>query len=189
MMKRISLTGAMLAMILCVSVIITACADGFPAGDWAFIHAPEESVLLLREDGTAILKGQECTWTDDAENGFLRFMIDREETLLRYLVTEDKILLYFPAEYVRVKDDPGEGLIGAWIGKESEKSTYIFRGDGMFLEDGTFTGTFRADQETGSLLLVYVKYFDDTLCYFNLEGNDDLKIDYPWPMVETQKTP
>ena len=188
-MRKVSLTGAALVILLCFSVIITACAEGFPAGDWAFIHAPEESVLLLREDGTAVLKGQECTWQDDAENEFLRFMIGGEETSLRYHVTEDKTLLYFPVEYVRVEDDPGEGLLGAWIGKESEKSTYIFRGDGMFLEDGTFTGTFRVDQEAGALLLVYVKYFDDTLCYFSLEGNDILKMDYPWPMVETQKIP
>lgn len=187
--KRVSLTGAVLVILLCFSVIAAAGAEGFPAGDWAFIHAPEESVLLLREDGTAVLKGREYTWQDDAENGFLRFASDGEETSLRYLVTEDKVQLYFPAEYNRVEDVPGEGLIGAWIGKDSEMSTFIFRQDNMFLEDGTFTGTFRQDKETGSLLLAYVKYFDDTLCYFSLEGNDVLKVDYPWSMVETQKTP
>ena len=187
--KRVSLTGAVLVILLCFSVIAAAGAEGFPAGDWAFIHAPEESVLLLREDGTAVLKGREYTWQDDAENGFLRFASDGEETSLRYLVTEDKVQLYFPAEYNRVEDVPGEGLIGAWIGKDSEMSTFIFRQDNMFLEDGTFTGTFRQDKDTGSLLLAYVKYFDDTLCYFSLEGNDVLKVDYPWSMVETQKTP
>ena len=187
--KKVSLTGAVLVILLCFSVIVTAGAEGFPAGDWAFIHAPEESVLLLREDGTAVLKGREYTWQDDAENGFLRFASEGEETALRYLVTEDKIQLYFPVEYNRVEDVPGEGLIGAWIGKDSEMSTFIFRQDNMFLEDGTFTGTFRQDNETGSLLLAYIKYFDDTLCYFSLEGNDVLKVDYPWSMVETQKTP
>ena len=187
--KRVSLTGAVLVILLCFSVIAAGYAEGFPAGDWAFIHAPEESVLLLREDGTAVLKGREYTWQDDAENGFLRFASDGEETSLRYLVTEDKVQLYFPAEYNRVEDVPGEGLIGAWIGKDSEMSTFIFRQDNMFLEDGTFTGTFRQDKDTGSLLLTYVKYFDDTLCYFSLEGNDVLKVDYPWSMVETQKTP
>ena len=187
--KRVSLTGAVLVILLCFSVIAAAGAEGFPAGDWAFIHAPEESVLLLREDGTAVLKGRDCTWQDDAENGFLRFASEGEETSLRYLVTEDKIQLYVPVEYNRVEDVPGEGLIGAWIGKDSEMSTFIFRQDGMFLEDGTFTGTFRQDNETGSLLLAYIKYFDDTLCYFSLEGNDVLKVDYPWSMVETQKTP
>lgn len=187
--KRVSLTGAVLVILLCFSVIAAAGAEGFPVGDWAFIHAPEESVLLLREDGTAVLKGRDCTWQDDAEKGFLRFASEGEETSLRYLVTEDKIQLYFPVEYNRVEDVPGEGLIGAWIGKDSEMSTFIFRQDNMFLEDGTFTGTFRQDNETGSLLLAYIKYFDDTLCYFSLEGNDVLKVDYPWSMVETQKTP
>ena len=188
-MKKVSLTGAALVILLCFSVIAAGCAEGFPVGDWAFIHAPEESVLLLREDGTAVLQGREYTWQDDAENGFLRFASDGEETSLRYLATEDKIQLYFPVEYNRVEDVPGEGLIGAWVSKESEMSNFIFRQDGMFLEDGTFTGTFKPDAETGSLLLAYIKYFDDTLCYFSLEGDKVLKLDYPWSMVETQKTP
>ena len=153
-MKRVSLTGVVLVILLCFAAIATVCAEGFPVGDWAFIHAPEESVLLLREDGTAVLSGQECTWQDDSGSGFLRFMIGGEETSLRYHVAEGKVLLYFPVEYVRAEDDPGEGLLGAWVGKESEKSTFIFREDGMFLEDGTFTGTFRVDQEAGSGLHV-----------------------------------
>ena len=60
----------------------------------------------------------------------------------------------------------------------------------MFLEDGTFVGTFTEDPEAGTVQLVYLQQmFDDTLCYFRLEGNDVLKMEYPWPLVETQKAP
>jgi len=185
--RKVLLPVLVLILALGVSFPATAENAGFPTGDWAFNYAPEESVLLLREDGTAVLKGQDYTWTDDGE--FLTLTEENGETVsLRYLATEKKTLLYFPTEYVRAEDVPGFGLIGAWKGKESEGSTFIFRSDKMFLEDGTFTGTFRMDPEAGTLLLVYIKYFEDTLCYFRLD-NDILTVDYPWPMVERQATP
>ena len=59
----------------------------------------------------------------------------------------------------------------------------------MFLEDGTFTGTYRVDPEAGTIQLVYIGGFGDALLYFTQEGNDDLKVEYPWILVETQKTP
>ena len=181
-----------LVMILILSMIAAASAEsaGFRPGDWAFNHEPEKSVLLLREDGTAVWKGKDCTWQDDGE--YLHLATGNgEEVSLRYRTAEGKTLIWLPVEYVRAEGVPGEGLIGAWIGKESEGSTFIFReSDHMFLEDGTFTGTFRTDPEAGTVLLVYLQHlFDDTLCYFRLEGNDILKMEYPWPLVETQQTP
>ena len=179
-----------LAGILILGIMAAASAEaaGFRPGDWAFNHEPEKSVLLLRDDGTAVWQGQECAWKDDGE--YLHLVQDNGEDIpIRYLATEEKTLIWLPTEYVRAEGIPGEGLLGAWIGKESAGSTFIFREDGMFLEDGTFTGTFTVDPEKGSVLLVYIKYFDDTLCYFSLEGNDILKMEYPWPLVETQPAP
>ncbi len=180
-----------LVMILILGILPAAQAEstGFRPGDWAFNHEPEKSVLLLREDGTAVWQGQECAWQDDG--GYLHLKPeDGEEITIRYQATAEKTLVWLPAEYVRAEGVPGEGLAGAWIGKESEGSTFIFReSDHMFLEDGTFTGTFTEDPEAGTLLLAYIQYFDDTLCYFRLEGNDVLKMEYPWPLVETQQTP
>ena len=34
--------------------------------------------------------------------------------------------------------------------------------------------------------VIYSQYFDDTLCYFRMDGNDALTVEYPWTMVETQ---
>lgn len=179
--------------IVCLILLFALCAAGtavsestqIAAGDWAFNHAPEESVLLLREDGTAVFRGQEYSWTGDGE--FIRLAAEGgEEISLRFVTTEEKTLLYIPSEYIREEDYPGEGLYGAWVGKEHEGSTFIFRDDNRFLEDGTFTGTFRIDEEDGTFLLIYPEYFDDTLCYFRLDGNNVLTVDYPWPMVETQ---
>lgn len=187
-MKKASFPVLVLILVFSICVAALAEETAFRPGDWAFDYAPEQSVLLLREDGTAVYEGQECRWTDDGT--FLRLTAEGgEETAIRYLVTEKKTILYFPKVYVRVENDPGEGLIGAWVGRETKGSTFIFRKDGMFLEDGTFTGTFRTDPEAGTFLLVYIKYFDDTLCYYRMEGNDVLTVDYPWPMVERQETP
>ena len=181
-----------LGLILILSLFAAASAEnaGFRPGDWAFNYEPESSVLLLREDGTAVWKGNEYTWKDDGE--WLHLAPDGgEEILIRYQATEEKTLIWLPVEYQRVEEVPGEGLAGAWIGKESEGSSFIFReADRMFLEDGTFTGTFRTDEEAGTVLLVYLQHlFDDTLCYFRLEGNDILLMEYPWALVETQKAP
>ena len=180
-----------LVLILILSMVAAASAESasFRPGDWAFNHEPEKSVLLLREDGTAIWQGTECTWKDDGD--FIHLTPESgEEISIRYQATEEKTLVWLPVEYRRAEEVPGEGLNGAWIGKESEGSTFIFReSDHMFLEDGTFTGTFTVDPEAGTLLLAYIQYFDDTLCYFRLEGNDVLKMEYPWPLVETQQTP
>ena len=183
----------MIRKLLCLFVLLILCAAGtvtaedtqIGPGNWAFIHAPEESALLLREDGTAVFEGREYSWTDDGE--FLRLAAESgEEITLRFVITGEKILLYIPAEFVRMEGYTGEGLLGVWTGKEHEGSTFIFRDDEMFLEDGTFTGSYRVDLEAGTFLLVYSQYFDDTLCYFRMDGNDSLTVEYPWTMVETQ---
>ena len=162
---------------------------GFRPGDWAFNHAPETSVLVLREDGTGVFQGVSCIWEDDGT--FLHLTAETgEELSLRYLTSEERTVIYLPAEYVRVEGDAHEGVFGSWKGKTSEGSTFIFRQeDKRFLEDGTFTGTFRADPEEGTILLVYIGGFGDTLLYYSQEGNDSLTVEYPWPLVETQPAP
>ena len=183
----------MIKKLVCLLLLFALCAAGtavsestqITAGDWAFIHAPEESVLLLREDRTAVFRGAECSWTGDGE---LIHLIPEEggEITLRLVTTEEKTVLYIPTEYVRAEGYIREGLPGVWTGKEAGKSSFIFRDDSVFLEDGTFTGTFRVDEEAGTILLVYSQYFDDTLCYFRMDGNDALTVDYPWTVTETQ---
>ena len=96
----------MIRKLVCLLLLFALCAVGtavsestqITAGDWAFTHAPEESVLLLREDGTAVFKGQEYSWTGDGE--FIRLAAESgEEISLRFVTTEEKTLLYIPTEY------------------------------------------------------------------------------------------
>lgn len=187
---RLLLCAAALALVLAAPGACgaeEAPAVKFPEGDWAFNYEPTVSALQVREDGTAVFRGAEYTLADDGE--FLTLTDGETELRFRYQVTEEKLLLYMPQEYTRAKEYPGQGLTGAWIGKESEGTTFIFREDYRFLEDGTFTGAYQVDPEKGTVLLTYIKYFDDTLCYFSLEGEDGLTVEYPWPMVEKQTDP
>lgn len=187
---RMLLCSAALVLLFAVCSICAAekAETGrFPAGDWAFNYDPAVSVLEIREDGTAVFQNAAYRLEDDGT--FLTLTDGEAEHRFRYLVTDEKILLYLPQEYVRAEGVPGEGLTGAWVGKETAGSTFIFREDERFLEDGTFTGSYQVDQENGTVLLTYIRYFDDTLCYFSLEGEDSLTVDYPWPMVEKQTDP
>ena len=99
----------MIRKLLCLLILFvlfaagTASAEGaqIGPGDWAFIHAPQESVLLLREDGTAVFEGQEYSWTGDGE--ILRLAAESgEEITLRFVTAGGKTLLYIPTEFVRM---------------------------------------------------------------------------------------
>ena len=180
-LKKVSFLFLVL-ILLVVSVAPAEETPGFRPGDWAFNHAPETSVLVLREDGSGAFYGLPCSWEDDGE--FLHLTAeDGAETLLRYKVTEEQTTIWLPAEYSRVEGDAHKGVNGSG-------SSFIFREeDNMFLEDGTFTGTFRVKPEEGTIQLIYIGGFGDALLYFSQEGNDDLKVEYPWILVETQQTP
>lgn len=176
-------------ILLTVSLAAAAGDAGFRSGDWAFNHAPEETVLSLQEGGAGTFYGLPCSWEDDGE--FLRLVSeDGAETLIRYRVTDEQATIWLPAEFSRIEGDAHKGVSGSWKGKNGSGNTFIFREeDHMFLEDGTFTGTYRVDPEAGTIQLVYIGGFGDALLYFTQEGNDDLKVEYPWILVETQKTP
>ena len=66
-MKKVSFSGIILALVLCLSVAVTGCAEGFPAGEWAFAENPEVLILRLNEDGSASYGGLDCTWKDDGQ--------------------------------------------------------------------------------------------------------------------------
>ena len=188
-MKKVFCLLLMLAAVCCAAACAEEKVPGLGPGDWAFNHAPETTVLLLREDGTAEFQGKPYSWEDDGTFLRLTEAETEEELPLRYQITEKKTLLWIPTVYRRYEQMPGEDLIGAWVGEESGGSTFIFTEDSRFLEDGTFTGVFRTDPEAGTFLLIYPEYFDDTLCYYRMEGNDILTVEYPWILVETEKDP
>ena len=186
-MKKVSFSGIILALVLCLSVAVTGCAEGFPAGEWAFAENPEVLILRLNEDGSASYGGLDCTWKDDGQ--FLLLTNAEGQTLqLSYLATEKRLFLYVSFLYNRKEGTEGEGIIGVWDQEGSDKSFFEFTANNRFLEDGVFDGTYEVDYENGSFTLVYPMYFEDTVCYFQQEGNSML-LEYPWPLEKIAATP
>ena len=124
--RKTAFLALVLILILGISVAEPAETAGFRPGEWAFNHEADKTVLLLREDGTAVWQEEDFTWTDDGE--FLHLVPEEGEAVsIRYLAGDGKTLIWLPVEYVRTEDDPGEGLAGAWIEKETGGNTFIFR--------------------------------------------------------------
>ena len=191
MMKRISFSGIAL-LLLCFFVCVVSCAEplpeeGFPMGEWSLADKPEEPVLRVSADGTALYNGTEYTWEDDGQ--FLLLADAEGESLrLRYLVTGKTVYLYLGSGYTRKEGTAGEGIVGVWNRDGSQRSFFEFTANQRFLEDGVFDGRYEVDYENGSFTLIYPMYFDDTVCYFLQEG-DSMTIEYPWTLTETVREP
>ena len=176
-------------VIFCLAAASSFSEDVFPLiGDWAFHHAPENSVLLVREDGTAVYDGKDWTWKGDET--FLRLTgPEGQKVSIRYEAEEDSMKVYLPGEYTRRDKLTDEEIWGAWIRDGSEQSSFVFEKDKRFLEDQVFQGNYEVDTEAGTILLMYLPkgYFADTLCYFDREaGSDHMTVYYPWPMTATK---
>ena len=191
MMKRTSFSG--IALILLIFFICTACCaelhpeGGFPKGEWGFADKPEELVLRVGEDGTALYQGTEYACEDDGQ--FLLLTDGEGEMLrLRYLVTDKTVYLYLGSGYTRKEGTAGEGIVGVWNLDGSERSFFEFTANQRFLEDGVFDGRYEVDDANGSFTLAYTMYFDDTVCYFRQDG-EHMVIDYPWALAEIKKEP
>ena len=179
--------AAVVLMFLCFFSLTAGQAEGFPAGEWAFAEKPDDPVLRINEDGSAVYGGLDCAWEDDGQ--FLLLTNAAEETIrIRYLVTEKQVYLYVNIGYTRKEETAGEGIIGVWNQDGSEKSFFEFTANQRFLEDGVFDGTYEVDYENGSFKLIYPMYFDDTLCYFR-QDEDHMTVEYPWPLKKTAATP
>ena len=185
-MKRFSFSAAALVL-LCLCFVMTVLAEGFPAGEWALAEQPDVPVLRINEDGSALYAGVECTWEDDGQ--FLLLKNQEGEILpLRYRITEKRVYLYVNSSYTRKEGTGGEGIVGVWNLDGSEKSFFEFTANHRFLEDGVFDGKYVVDYENGSFTLIYPMYFEDTVCYFQQEGNSML-LEYPWPLEKIAATP
>ena len=177
----------LLILVGCVSV-----AAGCPAeetcpllGDWAFDYEPSASVLTVKEDGTALWNGADCTWEDDGT--FLLLKDQAGELIsLRYLADEGRVRIFLTGSYTRTAKDKDEEIFGAWKKDGSYGSSFVFEKDMRFMEDGAFVGTFAVDDEAGTFTLKYQpSIFEDTTCYFTWEG-DHMTVEYPWTIVSTQ---
>ena len=180
-------TRMMLITVFCFMLPFSSDADeAMPLiGQWAFSYAPETVILQVSDDGKAVYQEKEYIW--ESTDGFL-ILTDAEGNTfsLRYLISEDQKIIYPQTAYHRGKEVDGQkGLIGIWEGVK-DGSSFVFTPAGYFLEDNSFSGNYMMNEEEGTFLLHYGDIFADTLCYYAIDGDDILTVEYPWPITEAQ---
>ena len=176
---------AILTSLVLSAVLLAAC--GGDKVSWAYIHDPETEILSLSDNGKAVYKGSNYTYTKD--DSFITLKgNDGSEISMRYVPDEKdegKMTLYETKPYFFQGEDEPDGVIGVWF-DENNRSSYEFTENGTFKEDNIFFGHYAVDEDEGTIKLMYDEPMEDTLMYYSLEGGK-LIIDYPWPMVTTGK--
>lgn len=173
------------SVIVLTAVFILALIPGCgsrEAQKWAYSHEPEVDVFVLYDNGKAVYKDTEYTYSSD--DTFYTLTDKQGNTLkLRYVLDGDGMLLYETSVYRRDPEEPGSGLAGKWV-HENGRNMFRFTKDGQFDEDGYFYGHYNAKEDEGTIKLMYSDPLQDCILYYDLNG-DELTIEYPWPMVRT----
>lgn len=171
-------------IILMMATMMCGCGskiEGPFVGDWAYVHDPAATTLSLKPNGTAQYQGTKYKYTTDSE--FIYLKSSKEDLKLRYRMDGDKLYIYQTTEYTYDGEGSPDGIVGNWV-CVPKKWSFEFTDQGTFMEDGYFPGYYLDDKESGTVKLVYNDQFEDTVFYYEQEGNT-LKIDYPWEMVHT----
>lgn len=151
-------------------------------GSWAYIHDKETPVAVFEENGNAVYEDEKYSFDCDAEYILLKSP-DGEEQRLRYrLEDEGYMLLYKNTVYAYAGEGEPADLTGWWRCEQNNWS-FEFTDAGTFLEDGFFPGQYTVDNETQTFTLSYSEQFEDTVCFYRIEGKE-LYIEYPWTMVK-----
>ncbi|MCR5831479.1 MAG: hypothetical protein K6G67_04975 [Lachnospiraceae bacterium] len=177
-------TAAVLISLVFSAFALTAC--GRNTASWAYIHEPEKEILALSDNGKAVYKGSNYTYTKDASFITLKGS-DGSEVKMRYVPDdkdEGKMTLYEKKGYNFKGEGHPDSVIGVWF-DDNERSSYQFTEKGTFTEDNIFYGHFFVDENEKTIKLMYDEPMEDTILYYELDG-DRLTIDYPWPMVKTK---
>lgn len=171
-------------LVVCLALSFTSVifAEGTSlTGEWVFTDIPENSVMTLNDDGSAVYGGQDLVWEDqndallltDAAGGSLR---------LPYTCTEKGITVWLPSLFERISEIGGEGeIIGTWKAQGESMSSFVFMEDGKFLEDGVFAGNYTHDAENARITLKYQDPFADTDIYYAF-ADGMLAVYYPWAL-------
>lgn len=178
-MKKIKLFAVMTALVVAV-LSLTGCSEKITSpivGEWAYIHDDQTVVLSLSANGKASYKGEKYSYTEDGQ--YITLSSGKNKLRLRYELNNDDLYVYEPTTYVYVGNDTPNGLIGAW---QCAKWSFEFYDDGTFREDGYFPGYYTVSEDGTSFKLMYTDHFEDTTCYFAING-DELLVEYPWRMV------
>lgn len=166
----------MLLLFLCAS----AWAEPLQAGEWVYPDTPEAAALTVLQDGALLFEDHLYTLRTDEPSSYLQ-PLDADLPVPRCRIDEDAIILYRQDEYARHPNDQGIGLPGAWLSTTGQ-SVFILGSDGLFMEDGLFTGSYTVDETAHAFRLCYHEDFADTVCYYTLR-EDHLILEYPWKLI------
>lgn len=179
--KLISIISGMLLS----AALLAGCGtkvEGPFIGDWAYVHDTPVTVLSLETNGKAEYEGNKYTYTFD--NDFFYLKSSKGDLKIRYKMDGEKLYIYQKTEYTFDGDGTPDGLVGNWV-CTPKKWSFEFTDQGTFKEDGYFPGYYSEDKEAGTVKLVYNDHFEDTVFYYEQDGNK-LIIEYPWETVHTQ---
>lgn len=182
-MKKFLLGIMALAVLLlagCGSKTDLSDQAGKLCGEWAYIHDEATAVLELKNNGKAVFHEAKYTW--DCDDTFLYLTAGKDTVVLRYLWDDEDIYLYEQAIYTC--QGTHDGLIGKWV-SEKDHWSFEFTTNGTFDEDGYFPGHYSVDEAAGTFKLAYNDPFEDTTCYYHIEG-DELLVEYPWHMIPAE---
>ena len=149
-------------------------------GKWAYIHDDRTPILWLKENGTAVFHEKKYTYGCDDET--IALTAGGKTMTLRYQWDGDDIYLYEQTTYTC--EGTHDGLVGKWV-SEADHWSFEFTDQGTFNEDGYFPGHYSVNEAEGTFKLAYNDPFEDTTCYYWIDG-DDLLLEYPWHMVKAQ---
>ncbi len=153
-------------------------------GSWAYVHDKGTEIAVFHTDKTA--KYEKKKYTFEYDDQFITLKDSKGDTIqLRYELNGTGMYLYKNTTYVYQGEGEPDGLVGEWVSKqESGDWTFTFTDQGTFYEDGVFPGYYSVGDDNVTFKLVYNDQFEDTVCYYQIEGNT-LHIQYPWQMVHT----
>ena len=172
---------ALLCMMTVLGILLTGCGKKAKE-QWAYIHEPEKPALSFYEDGSAEFKDVKYTSYEITDK--LIKLTDKKGTVSEFEYYDDgnQRYVYEGKNYRYAEGDDNTQLVGVWI---SGESSFEFTNKGTFMEDGTFPGYYRV-QEDGKILLIYNDPFPDTVLKYELKDGG-LTIYYPWPMTKFEK--
>lgn len=171
-------------MVLILSFAGCGKQQGPLVGKWAYVHDETTTVLELASNGKAVYEGNSYTYTNDDQFIILKDK-NGNENRFRYVIEKDGFLFYKTTEYVNKDNEAPSSIVGVWTGKEVDKWSFEFTENGEFMEDGYFPGYYTIDENAKTVKLVYNDHFEDTICYYQKDGNE-LTIEYPWKMVQAK---
>jgi len=183
-MKR-SLNRIIVTCLSVISLTVTAGCSKTNTEEWAYIHDAQTTILSLSDNGKAVFNDIKYTYT--LENDILTLTDkDGNVTSMRFIPNgDDQYLLYEKAVYQYQGEGEPDGLIGYWQEVDGYLS-FEFTENGTFREDYYSPGYYFVDEEKGIVKLVYNDMYPDTYIYYSIDG-DILTVDYPWPVVRTEK--